>query len=106
MNSGEVGQTWLNYLIERKTILWWGGLGNSTEHTAFLRLKDGITAPESGLHRLMEPKATTRPSGSANSRVRANSSQLSRNAPERRLRITDTRTHPSIRFLNSFHHLR
>jgi hypothetical protein len=26
----------------------WGGLGNSTEHTAFLRLKQGIPAPDSG----------------------------------------------------------
>lgn len=43
-----IGQTWLNYLIEEKTILWWGGLGNSTEHTAYLRLKGGIQAPESG----------------------------------------------------------
>ena len=25
-----------------------GGLGNSTEHTAYLRLKKGIQAPESG----------------------------------------------------------
>src|SRR5664279_3143136 len=44
----QIGQTWLNYLIERKTILWWGGLGNSTEHTAYLRLKQGIPAPQSG----------------------------------------------------------
>ncbi len=44
----QIGDTWLNYLIERKTILWWGGLGNSTEHTAFLRLLSGIPAPESG----------------------------------------------------------
>ncbi|MBE0697827.1 MAG: ADP-ribosylglycohydrolase family protein, partial [Anaerolineaceae bacterium] len=44
----QIGKTWLNYLIERKTILWWGGLGNSTEHTAYLRLKHGITAPQSG----------------------------------------------------------
>jgi ADP-ribosylglycohydrolase len=44
----QIGQTWLNYIIEHKTILWWGGLGNSTEHTAFLRLKHGIPAPESG----------------------------------------------------------
>ena len=44
----QIGQTWLNYLIERKTILWWGGFGNSTEHTAYLRLKKGIPAPESG----------------------------------------------------------
>ena len=30
----EIGESWLNYLIEEKTILWWGGMGNSTEHTA------------------------------------------------------------------------
>jgi hypothetical protein len=40
--------TWLNYIVENRSILWWGGLGNSTEHTAFLRLKNGITAPRSG----------------------------------------------------------
>ncbi|NMB45973.1 MAG: ADP-ribosylglycohydrolase family protein, partial [Firmicutes bacterium] len=44
----QIGQTWLNYLIENRTILWWGGMGNSTEHTAYLRLKNGIPAPESG----------------------------------------------------------
>ncbi len=44
----QIGETWLNYLIENRTILWWGGLGNSTEHTAYLRLKSGIPAPQSG----------------------------------------------------------
>lgn len=44
----EFGKTWLNYIIENKTILWWGGLGRSTEHTAYLNLKNGIDAPESG----------------------------------------------------------
>ena len=44
----QIGQTWLNYLIEDRTVLWWGGLGNSTEHTAYLRLKKGIQAPFSG----------------------------------------------------------
>ena len=48
IGSEEMGDTWLNYLIENKTILWWGGLGNSTEHTAYLRLKNGIKAPQSG----------------------------------------------------------
>jgi ADP-ribosylglycohydrolase len=46
----QVGKTWLNYIIEEKTILWWGGLGRSTEHTAFLNLKNGIAAPRSGSH--------------------------------------------------------
>ena len=44
----EIGQTWLNYLIEERTVLWWGGMGNSTEHTVYLRLKGGIAAPRSG----------------------------------------------------------
>ncbi len=48
LTPAQIGQTWLNYLIEERTILWWGGLGNSTEHTAYLRLKNGISAPQSG----------------------------------------------------------
>src|SRR5689334_375769 len=48
LTPAEIGETWLNYIIEERTILWWGGLGNSTEHTAFLRLKQGIPAPASG----------------------------------------------------------
>ena len=48
ITSREIGQTWLNYIAENRHILWWGGLGQSTEHTAFLRLKDGIEAPRSG----------------------------------------------------------
>ena len=43
-----IGDTWLNYIVEDKTVLWWGGLGRSTEHTAYLRLKHGIAAPASG----------------------------------------------------------
>ncbi len=48
LTAAQIGQTWLNYIIERRTILWWGGMGNSTEHTAYLRLKEGIPAPKSG----------------------------------------------------------
>jgi hypothetical protein len=48
LTPAQIGQTWLNYIIENETILWWGGFGNSTEHTAFQRLKSGIQAPESG----------------------------------------------------------
>jgi ADP-ribosylglycohydrolase len=44
----QIGLTWLNYIVENRSILWWGGMGNSTEHTAFLRLKNGIPAPLSG----------------------------------------------------------
>jgi len=48
LSPRDIGRTWLNYIIENQTILWWGGMGNSTEHTAFLRLKSGMDAPESG----------------------------------------------------------
>lgn len=48
ISAKEVGDTWLNYLIKDRSVLWWGGLGNSTEHTAYLRLADGIEAPASG----------------------------------------------------------
>ena len=48
LTAREIGETWLNYLVERRSILWWGGNGNSTEHTAWLNLKRGIAAPASG----------------------------------------------------------
>lgn len=48
ITPAQIGQTWMNYLIENRTILWWGGMGNSTEHTAYLRLKSGLPAPHSG----------------------------------------------------------
>ena len=48
LSAKAFGDTWLNYIIENRTILWWGGLGRSTEHTAFLNLKNGIDAPDSG----------------------------------------------------------
>jgi ADP-ribosylglycohydrolase len=48
LTPAQIGQTWMNYLIENRAILWWGGLGNSTEHTAYLRLKSGLPAPFSG----------------------------------------------------------
>ncbi|MGR5539522.1 ADP-ribosylglycohydrolase family protein [Vibrio campbellii] len=43
-----IGQTWLDILIEGKTVLWWGGYGQSTEHTAWQNLKNGLSAPHSG----------------------------------------------------------
>jgi ADP-ribosylglycohydrolase len=52
LSAAQIGHTWLNYIIEGKTILWWGGMGNSTEQTAFVRLTQGIEAPHSGSMRL------------------------------------------------------
>jgi ADP-ribosylglycohydrolase len=48
ITPAQIGEAWLNYIVESRAILWWGGFGNSTEHTAFLRLKRGIEAPRSG----------------------------------------------------------
>ena len=48
LTAAQIGQNWLNYIIPERTILWWGGMGTSTEHTAYLRLKNGIPAPRSG----------------------------------------------------------
>ena len=48
ITSREIGLSWMNYIAENRHILWWGGMGQSTEHTAFLRLKAGIEAPRSG----------------------------------------------------------
>ena len=47
IKAGQIGEAWLNYIIEDKTILWWGGLSRSTEHSAYLRLKQGIRPPQS-----------------------------------------------------------
>lgn len=52
ITAAEIGEAWLNYIVENETILWWGGLCRSTEHTAYLRLKNGIKAPESGSEKL------------------------------------------------------
>ena len=48
LTPAQIGDWWRNTIIENRTILWWGGFGLSTEHTAFLRLKAGLKAPASG----------------------------------------------------------
>lgn len=48
LSAEEIGKAWLNYIVEERSILWWGGNGNSTEHTAWLNLKRGVPAPASG----------------------------------------------------------
>lgn len=47
-SADDIADCWLNYLIEDRSVLWWGGVGNSTEHTAYRRLKDGHRPPHSG----------------------------------------------------------
>ncbi|MGN7297184.1 ADP-ribosylglycohydrolase family protein [Ferdinandcohnia sp. SAFN-114] len=43
-----MGLTWLNYAPDGHGFYWWGGYGKSTEHTAYLNIKNGIMAPRSG----------------------------------------------------------
>ena len=44
----DIGNTFLNYIQEYSGFFWWGGVGVSTEHTAYENLKNGISAPLSG----------------------------------------------------------
>ena len=44
----ELGKGWLNYIPEDHGVIWRGGYGTSTEHTAFQNLLAGIAAPLSG----------------------------------------------------------
>ena len=44
----DIARAWLNYTRVGKGMFWWGGYGISTEHTAYLNLKSGIPAPQSG----------------------------------------------------------
>jgi ADP-ribosylglycohydrolase len=48
VTSAEIGQSWLNYVIEERSTHWWGGVGVSVEHTVYLHLKDGLRAPRTG----------------------------------------------------------
>jgi hypothetical protein len=48
LTPAQIGDAWLNYVVEERSTHWWGGVGVSVEHTVFLRLKDGMRAPESG----------------------------------------------------------
>lgn len=48
IKAEDIGEAWLNYVVEDKTILWWGGLARSTEHSAYLRLKQGYKPPLTG----------------------------------------------------------
>ena len=44
----DVARALLNYAPFEHGFFWWGGYGVSTEHTAYLNLRNGIPAPESG----------------------------------------------------------
>jgi len=48
ITPNDIAQTWLNYAPYEHGFYWWGGYGISTEHTAYLNLRNGIPAPRSG----------------------------------------------------------
>ncbi|MCM1135197.1 MAG: ADP-ribosylglycohydrolase family protein [Clostridium sp.] len=48
MTADDVGEALLNYAPYEHGFFWWGGYGCSTEHTAYLNLRQGIPAPQSG----------------------------------------------------------
>ncbi|MEY8352820.1 ADP-ribosylglycohydrolase family protein [Lachnospiraceae bacterium 54-53] len=48
LTSQDVAEALLNYAPYEHGFFWWGGYGISTEHTAYLNLRNGIPAPRSG----------------------------------------------------------
>lgn len=48
MTAEDVAEALLNYAPFEHGFFWWGGYGVSTEHTAYLNLRSGIPAPQSG----------------------------------------------------------
>jgi ADP-ribosylglycohydrolase len=48
VTPAQIGDTWLNYVVEERSTHWWGGVGVSAEHTVYLHLKEGVRAPETG----------------------------------------------------------
>lgn len=48
LTAQAVGEALLNYAPFEHGFFWWGGYGVSTEHTAYLNLRNGIPAPRSG----------------------------------------------------------
>lgn len=48
LQAQDVAEALLNYAPYEHGFFWWGGYGISTEHTAYLNLRNGIPAPRSG----------------------------------------------------------
>lgn len=48
LTAQDVAEALLNYAPFEHGFFWWGGYGVSTEHTAYLNLRNGIPAPRSG----------------------------------------------------------
>lgn len=46
--ANRVADRWLNDVVPGRSTFWWGGVGVSTEHTAYENLRAGLRPPESG----------------------------------------------------------
>jgi len=46
--SNLVADRWLNDVVPGRSTFWWGGVGVSTEHTAYENLRAGVRPPDSG----------------------------------------------------------
>lgn len=55
ITTEQIGLTWLNYAPYEHGFYWWGGYGKSTEHTAYMNMRNGIKAPLAGSMALNGP---------------------------------------------------
>lgn len=51
IDEKDIGQAFLDYICEYHGFFWWGGVGVSSEHTAYENLKQGLIAPKSGSYK-------------------------------------------------------
>ena len=51
IDEKDIGQAFLDYICDYHGFFWWGGVGVSTEHTAYENLKKGIEPPLSGSYK-------------------------------------------------------
>jgi len=57
LSAEQIGQAWLNYIVEERSVLWWGGIGNRPNTPPICDSKSGIPAPQSGSIASMEKRA-------------------------------------------------
>ena len=48
IDEKDISKAFLDYICEYHGFFWWGGVGVSSEHTAYENIKNGILAPASG----------------------------------------------------------
>ena len=51
IDEKDIGQAFLDYICQYHGFFWWGGVGVSSEHTAYENIKNGIKPPLSGSYK-------------------------------------------------------